>query len=853
MEQEKNCQSVEKNNIIEDSLKVNIDAESTSYGSEIDELITRANNGDIDAQMSLGWMFLDGDKVSADDKKAFQFFMMAAMQGHTKAQTLIAEFYHNGEVVKKDYCESFKWYQKASEAGNANADNWLGSYYEHGHGTIKNAGKALVYYEKAAMQGEEYGQFNLARCYENGIGTGKDIKKAIYWYKKSAEQGLGQSQFALGICYEAGIGVLKNYKKAFEWYTKAMESNFPAKYTLSFFYGNGKGIRKDYIKAYQLFEEAEEQDKDYKTAFNWILAAANKGDAWAKYKVGLCYLNGTGVEKDLYRAYKYFLYSAKSGEIEGQYYLGLCYSGGIGVEKDLAKAAEWYELAAKKEHPKALFQMARCYYYGYGVRYNEQLCYKYLINSIEKGCSEAENFMGLLYDRGDIVEKDKTKALDWFKAAAEKGLAVAQFNVGYAYHKGNDLEQALKWYEQALKNGYKQAQPYVKKCRLEIDKEKNNKNSVEGRKSTIVSGKQKLTEEQKLEGILRNDSSYIHKSLRKVLDNGLTISENIKQKEMYKYLDTTDDASIDKILEWMEKIASEGNRYVQIELLQSWWYSKSLKRRKCTATWQKQYFEKCNQQIEQGNIEGYCGLARCYLYGFGIEKNELYAIELYNKAIDNGSVQALGELAFCYDEGIGTVSDFQKAFALYEKAAHKKNADALFWLGQCYKDGKGVRRDIRKAFDYFKEASEQGNLRAHKCCDELIRSGKIHFNRAEVINSSIKKDIDLVIQCKDKFSNFLENDYLVEAALNMRHILEIVINYYTEKYTPQNIYDDTYNQINKLSDLGVFDEHITNVLHQLRILANKGAHRQEGQELSKAELQKALAPIEDVIEMFKKE
>ena len=65
------------------------------------------------------------------------------------------------------------------------------------------------------------------------------------------------------------------------------------------------------------------------------------------------------------------------------------------------------------------------------------------------GNAQSQHHMGLLYFFGRGVEIDHVIAHKWFLAAAEQGLAKAQWNVGQDYEDGlgvtTDMAQALAW------------------------------------------------------------------------------------------------------------------------------------------------------------------------------------------------------------------------------------------------------------------------------------------------------------------------------------------------------------------------------------------------------------------------
>ena len=69
--------------------------------------------------------------------------------------------------------------------------------------------------------------------------------------------------------------------------------------------------------------------------------------------------------------------------------------------------------------------------------------------------------MGVCYDNGEGVEKDKRKAFGWYERAAEQGLAEAQYNLGVCYEYGRGVEKdenkAFEWYEKAAEQGHVEA------------------------------------------------------------------------------------------------------------------------------------------------------------------------------------------------------------------------------------------------------------------------------------------------------------------------------------------------------------------------------------------------------------
>ena len=70
-----------------------------------------------------------------------------------------------------------------------------------------------------------------------------------------------------------------------------------------------------------------------------------------------------------------------------------------------------------------------------------------------EGDSEAQTYVGEVYEKGLGTAPDYQKAVIWYRKAAEQGYSTAQINLGYLYEKGLGVEQdlivALNWYRKA--------------------------------------------------------------------------------------------------------------------------------------------------------------------------------------------------------------------------------------------------------------------------------------------------------------------------------------------------------------------------------------------------------------------
>lgn len=130
-------------------------------------------------------------------------------------------------------------------------------------------------------------------------------------------------------------------------------------------------------------------------------------------------------------------------------------------------------------------------------------------------------------------------------------------------------------------------------------------------------------------------------------------------------------------------------------------------------------FELAAEPAQRGNPYGQFVLAKCYYYGFGVQKNRESADEWSAKAFQGfvklseaGDTLAWNELACCYSGGFGTPRDYKKSAEYFEKAAVAGSAVSRANLCTHYSSGLGVEKDEAKAVKLAREAEAQGSTYA---------------------------------------------------------------------------------------------------------------------------------------------
>lgn len=185
-----------------------------------------AEQGNSDAQVTLGLMYDYGHGVERDPAHAIEWYTRAAEQGMPLIQHDLGVKYFQGQNgIPQDYQAAAKWWEQAANAGLADSQFNLGLMYYRGLGLEQDYDKAADLFRQAAEQDHANAQYSLAVMYAFAQGMDRDYAEALKWFRLSAEQDVAQAQYNLGVFYENGYGVEKDLDEARIWYRKAAEQD----------------------------------------------------------------------------------------------------------------------------------------------------------------------------------------------------------------------------------------------------------------------------------------------------------------------------------------------------------------------------------------------------------------------------------------------------------------------------------------------------------------------------------------------------------------------------------------------------------------------------------------------------
>lgn len=349
-------------------------------------------------------------------------------------------------------------------------------------------------------------------------------------------------------------------------------------------------------------------------------------------------------KEDYETAVKHFTEGAVEGDQAARMMLGLCYNEGYGVKKDEAKAVRLLQEAAKTDDEIALMTL------GMTLRkLDEKDGLEYLKKSADKGCALAQFQVAGWYFEQD----EESKALEYFKKAAA--------------HPLTD-EKILLDYLPEIRESF---QDQTMKINLEVE---NITNSAIVYSQIMVGSAYKAG----LLGLKPNQSEA-EKWLGKARENGWDDGSS-------KSTETNRGAS---------KQAQDDSEY-----------------RKGLAALEKKDYETAVKHFTEGTVEGDRNarlmLGYCCDAGLGMKPDNDKTVRILRTAADSGDENAMTFLALV----LMGLEEKEEGMSYLKKAADKGCAPAQYMIASLYAVDDSDSNGEKKALEYFSKAA------AHPLTDE---------------------------------------------------------------------------------------------------------------------------------------
>ncbi|KAI8925311.1 hypothetical protein BC831DRAFT_461519 [Entophlyctis helioformis] len=292
--------------------------------------------------------------------------------------------------------------------------------------------EAVQWLQKAAAglgigkPGHPEALFLLADCYGSGaLGLAIDHDRAFNLYAQSAKQNHPGATYRAAVSYEVGAGTKRDAPRAIQFYRKAAAlGDTAAMFKLGMILLHGLlGQPQNAREGVTLLKRAASQADETTPHALHELASLYEGNVPNLTNV---------VIPDPAYAYELFLQSAKLGYAPSQTKLGLAHEyGHLGLAVEPRRSIAWYSKAAEQGDPEAELALS-----GW-----------YLTGSTE-GSAE-------------VLRQSDQEAYLWARKAADKGLAKAEYAVGYFLENGvgirADVDEARRWYMRAAAQSNKRA------------------------------------------------------------------------------------------------------------------------------------------------------------------------------------------------------------------------------------------------------------------------------------------------------------------------------------------------------------------------------------------------------------
>lgn len=112
--------------------------------------------------------------------------------------------------------------------------------------------------------------------------------------------------------------------------------------------------------------------------------------------------------------------------------------------------------------PEAQYLLANVYFDGPNAKQLLPKIISLYKKSAEKGFADAQNYLGVMYDKGRGVKNDDVIARKWYRTAAENKHPVGQFNYAVFLMQGRggpkNEDEAWEWVGKSSAQGYSSAQ-----------------------------------------------------------------------------------------------------------------------------------------------------------------------------------------------------------------------------------------------------------------------------------------------------------------------------------------------------------------------------------------------------------
>ncbi|KAI7874789.1 uncharacterized protein EV154DRAFT_526963 [Mucor mucedo] len=594
------------------------------------------------------------------------------------------------------------------------------------------------------------------------------------------------------VLYDAGIDFYnkKNYAPALSYFVHAAQLfNQPdAQYNVGHMCKEGYGT-----------------EKDYSEALYWLTKASENGRTEAMFEIGQLYLDenkrrsqGSETLLDPWPTK-----SVEQGYLAANLDLFVLYQDNPALPRH-EYTMRWLRdtpVASSSSCPtyglcKVITKYLKAHRYEGATKYSNdpiyELALRWLVKAAENGVVAAMHQIGMLYLCGTGVKKQEETACQWLTRSAERNDLSSQLELGIFYQKSiasqRDYEKSMHWFEKA-------ADTTITTTTIATGNNEQGKNI------------EKMAVAQYYIGMFYKYGLKVSVNYKlawqwfgKSADNGCLLGKMEIGLMYYQGMYVPKDE--ERGMRLLKFLVSDGHVYSQVELCCI--YSKG-NPGVYDYTPSMQWFL---DELDDATSQSWIGVM--YLRGWGVEKNELIALQWFRKALDRAPTSKIGNQdthlvplnwneavlwykstvakngnhlspygpAQCYLEDQGSVHETFANLDLLQSLAAQGNSQAQNSLGLKYIEGELIEQNYGTAMMWFEKAiSNEENVDALRNIIDMHQHGWVaEKNPVLVLHYLLRlARAEAVIRNKKNIQTSTSNDASTSTAINeTKHINSVI-------------------------------------------------------------------------------
>jgi TPR repeat protein len=430
-----------------------------AWGSgPIEELRSRADHGDVDAQKKYGFMMLERENPT----DGAVYLRMAAAQGDSAASVAFGRLCKKGNGVPLNVATAAQYFRDAAELHDPDGLDEYATLLRFGSGVDRDERLAADLYWRAARNGHAMAQVHYGEMLLEGRGVAKNIEQAIQYFRMDAAKKCPQGMFNLADIYRHGRNVTQNITKAQGLYERAAQEGLEvAAFALCEMLMTGEGpVRADPKQAAEIAKALADRGgflgfvayakilrdgigvpPNEAAAAEFTRRANNVAFSREQNNLGYARERGSGCRQDEYEAVKYYRIAAENGDSQAMVNIGWCCEHGIGIDEDLVQAASWYRMSADRGYDRGCYLYGRCLRSGTPVGQNDEEPVRYFKIAAGQGNALARRALADMYEKGEWIPQNEEEAQDWCEMARETLDVVSELSDGSVpgSRLGNDV------------------------------------------------------------------------------------------------------------------------------------------------------------------------------------------------------------------------------------------------------------------------------------------------------------------------------------------------------------------------------------------------------------------------------